>query len=130
MRSTPSIYREQIAGGHKTGHLHHEEHGPHVVPPLVLLTVFAVLMLLTILTVAVTQIDFGYQANLIVALAIAVVKAFLVIAYFMHLRYDSIFYTAIVGICIVFIGVFIITTCLDSGTYAPLLQKTPVTPAS
>ncbi len=130
MRSTPSIFREQVTGAPATEiHDSHGKHHVHAVSPLILIGVFAVLMVLTIITVAVTKVDFGYQANMIVALAIACVKAFLVIAYFMHLRYDSLFYTAIVGICIVFIGVFIITTTLDTDQYQPLLAPTPVTAA-
>ncbi len=127
MQSTPSYFRDQIAKENAKAEAEHAHHGlGHIVPPFVLLTVFAALMVLTIITVAVTKIDFGYQYNLIVALAIAVVKAVLVVAYFMHLRYDSLFYTAIVGICMVFIATFILFTILDTGTYAPLLHPQPV----
>lgn len=131
MRSTPSIFREQVSGA-SVAHADHDDHGGHhvhAVSPLVLVGVFALLMILTIVTVAVTKVDFGYQVNLVIALAIAVVKAFFVVAYFMHLRYDSLFYTAIVGICIVFIGVFIITTMLDTGEYAPNLAPEPIVAA-
>jgi cytochrome c oxidase subunit 4 len=131
MRSTPSIFRDQVSGGAAVTEAPnaHAEHHVHAVSPLVLVGVFSILMLLTIITVAVTKVDFGYQANLVVALAIACVKAFLVIAYFMHLRYDSLFYTAIVGICVVFIGVFIITTMLDTSVNMPDMAPEPVTAA-
>ena len=138
MRSTPSYYREKIDGPHETpgdalvadaapgGH----HHGiAHVVPPSILLGIFAVLMVLTLLTVGVTRYDFGYNVNLIVALGIAVVKAVLVIAYFMHLRYDSPMYTILVALCLVFIGVFITFTIIDTGQYAPILQGAAVAPA-
>ena len=131
MRSTPSIFREQVSG-ESVAHAAHDDHGGHhvhAVSPLILVGVFATLMILTVITVAVTGVDFGYKANLIVALGIAVVKAFLVVAYFMHLRYDSLFYTAIVGICMVFIGVFIITTILDTGEYQPNLAPEPIVAA-
>jgi cytochrome c oxidase subunit 4 len=139
MRSIPSIFREQVSGAGTApgisgnhdmqgGHGHH--HGlSHVISPVVLITVFALLMLLTLVTVGITQFDFGYKINLIVALAIAVVKATLVIAYFMHLRYDSLFYTAIVGMCMVFIGVFIVTTVIDTEQNQPILVPQPVTAA-
>ena len=93
----------------------------HVVSPLILISVFSILMVLTIVTVAVTKIDFGYNANLIVALSIALVKAVLVVMYFMHLRYDNLLYTAIVALCLLFIAVFIGMTIIDSGQYAPIL---------
>ena len=135
MRSTPSYYREQIDGPHPTpgdeaaAHAAPggEHHGiAHVVPPSILIGIFAVLMVLTGLTVGITKWDFGYNINLIVALGIAVVKAVLVIAYFMHLRYDSPMYTILVGLCLVFIGVFITFTIIDTGQYAPILQGAPV----
>ncbi|HEY0009349.1 MAG TPA: cytochrome C oxidase subunit IV family protein [Tepidisphaeraceae bacterium] len=140
MRSTPSIFRQQVAGPHgahsvseATAEVTAHDHNPHgighVVSPLILIGVFAALMVLTIITVAVTAIDLGYKANLIVALAIALVKALLVIAYFMHLRYDSLFYTAIVAGCMIFIAVFIFTTMLDTEQYHPIVQPTPVAPA-
>ncbi|HEX8323041.1 MAG TPA: cytochrome C oxidase subunit IV family protein [Tepidisphaeraceae bacterium] len=140
MRSTPSYYREQIDGPQPTpgdqlvaADAHHAagaHHGiAHVVPPSILIGVFSALMVLTIATVAVTKIDLGYNVNLIVALGIAVVKAVLVIAYFMHLRYDSPMYTVLVGLCLIFIGVFIGFTTLDTGNYAPILDATQVTPA-
>ena len=138
MRSTPSYYREQIDGPHATpgdalaAHAAPggEHHGiAHVVPPSILIGIFSALMVLTLVTVGVTQYDFGYNINLIVALGIAVVKAVLVIAYFMHLRYDSPMYTILVALCLVFIGVFITFTIIDTGQYAPILQGTPVAPA-
>ena len=136
MRSTPSIYRQQVAAHSVASATHdvqasdHNPHGiGHVVSPLILLGVFAALMFLTVITVAVTGVDFGYKINLIVALAIAVVKAVLVVAYFMHLRYDSLFYTAIVAVCMIFIGVFILTVILDTDQYHPIVQPAPVTAA-
>ena len=137
MRSIPSIFREQVAGAPaapgisgehdmKAGDGGHHHGLSHVISPVVLITVFALLMLLTLITVGVTYYDFGYEANLIVALVIATIKATLVVAYFMHLRYDSLFYTAIVGMCIVFIGVFIITTVIDTEENRPILAPQPV----
>ena len=47
--------------------------------------VFAALIVLTGVTVAVSYVDLG-PASVVVALAIACVKAFLVLLFFMHLR--------------------------------------------
>ena len=94
----------------------------HIVSPGLLLAVFGGLMLLTILTVTVsyaessTLIHLGW-ASIWVALAIAVVKAALVAMYFMHLRWDSPFNGAILIIALVFVGVFIGLTVLDTREY-------------
>jgi cytochrome c oxidase subunit 4 len=55
-------------------------HAPpeHVVPPAVYLVIFAVLLALTAVTVAVAFYDLG-ALNVVVALAVAVTKATLVI---------------------------------------------------
>jgi cytochrome c oxidase subunit 4 len=59
----------------------------HVVPPRVYLTIFAALLVLTATTTAVAFVDLGVM-NVVVMLAIAVVKATLVILFFMHVRYS------------------------------------------
>ncbi len=52
------------------------------------LRIAAALLLLLVLTVGVAFIDLG-PLNLLIALSIAIVKAVLVILYFMHVRYSS-----------------------------------------
>jgi cytochrome c oxidase subunit 4 len=60
----------------------------HIIPVRTYLIVFALLMVLLAITVTVSLFDFG-MLNLFVALSIATVKAGLIMAYFMHLRYSS-----------------------------------------
>jgi cytochrome c oxidase subunit 4 len=60
----------------------------HVVPVRTYLLVFASLMVLTAATVAASRFDFG-EGNTIVALAIAVLKASLVVLFFMHVKYSG-----------------------------------------
>jgi cytochrome c oxidase subunit IV len=60
----------------------------HVTSRKVYFLVFAALMILTLATWLVAQVDLGW-ANDIVALAIAVTKALLVILFFMHVRYST-----------------------------------------
>jgi len=60
----------------------------HIVPKRVYLLIFAALLVLTAITVWVAFKDLG-PLNDVVALGIAVVKATLVILYFMHVRYSS-----------------------------------------
>jgi len=93
----------------------------HVVDVRVLLTVFAVLVALTALTVTVSYCDFG-PFNLIVAMGIATVKASLVAMWFMHLRYDSRMYAFIFLLGVAFLGLFLIITMLDAVTYHPEVQ--------
>jgi cytochrome c oxidase subunit 4 len=59
----------------------------HIVPLRIYFAIFAALMILTAVTVAVAYLDLG-PLNTIVALSIAVTKATLVILYFMHVRYS------------------------------------------
>ena len=58
-----------------------------VVPPSTYVTVFAVLISLTVLTVALSFFDLG-QWHTVVGGLIAVVKASLVVLFFMHLYYS------------------------------------------
>jgi len=60
----------------------------HVVPVKIYLAVFAGLIALLALTVAAAFLDFG-PLDRVVTLTIAVIKAGLILAYFMHLRYSS-----------------------------------------
>jgi cytochrome c oxidase subunit 4 len=60
----------------------------HIVPLRVYLAIITILFLLTILTVWVAFQDFGIFNNL-VALTIAVIKALLVVMFFMHLKYSA-----------------------------------------
>jgi cytochrome c oxidase subunit IV len=61
----------------------------HVVPVKTYLLVFFALLVLTGLTTGVAFIDLGAEVNTIVALTIAVVKALLVILFFMHVKYSG-----------------------------------------
>ena len=60
----------------------------HVVSPRLYVLVFAALMVLTVVTVAASRYDFG-EGNTLVAVAIAVLKASLVVLFFMHVKYSS-----------------------------------------
>jgi cytochrome c oxidase subunit IV len=64
----------------------------HIVSKTVYFVIFGALIVGTILTVmaARTDLDFLFHgANTVVALTIAVIKATLVVLYFMHVRYSS-----------------------------------------
>jgi cytochrome c oxidase subunit IV len=60
----------------------------HVTSRKIYFLVFAALIVLTVVTWLVAQVDLGW-ANDVVALTIAVVKALLVLLFFMHVRYST-----------------------------------------
>jgi len=60
----------------------------HIVSPKIYVSVFLALMFFTILTVVVAYFDLG-RANVFIALTIAVIKATLVVLFFMHVRWSS-----------------------------------------
>jgi cytochrome c oxidase subunit 4 len=64
------------------------EYIEHHVPVSTYFLVFGALMALTALTVAVAFVDLG-RLNVVVALAVAVLKASLVVLFFMHVKYAS-----------------------------------------
>ena len=94
----------------------------HVVEVRVLLAVFAALIALTAITVAVSYFDFG-AFNLVVALVVATIKAALVALWFMHLRYESGLNAFIFLVGVVFLGLFLIIALLDSVQYHPNVQS-------
>ena len=72
-------------------HNNHSAHGNglgHILPYNVYVSVFVALIVLTVITVAASQVYFGTM-NVIVALVIASIKATLVALFFMHLKYES-----------------------------------------
>ncbi len=69
------------------------------------LIVFAILLVLTVLTVAASRVDMGGTMNIVVALIIACVKASLVGAFFMHLISEKQLIYSVLYICAAFIVV-------------------------
>jgi len=61
----------------------------HVVPVPVYLGIFVALLVLTATTTAIAFLDLG-PWNTVVALGIAIVKASLVVLFFMHLKYSPV----------------------------------------
>lgn len=108
------------AGG--SGHGHHEGFA-HVMPVPLLLLVGGALLFLTAITVWVTYVDLGRSGNLIVAMVIATIKAALVCAYFMHLRWDKPFNAIVFASSLLFVALFIIVTLLDKSDYEGDIQE-------
>lgn len=84
---------------HQHDHHHHLPHldmGPsepthsefHIVSPKIYLVIAGCLLVLTAATTAISYVELGVF-NAVVALAIAVLKATLVVLFFMHIKYSS-----------------------------------------
>jgi cytochrome c oxidase subunit 4 len=91
------------------------DHHPHVLPLRVYLATWGALLVFTVITVFASSLDLGHTGNLLVALVIATLKAGLVAAVFMHLRYDHKFHTIILLSSIIFLGIFISFTMFDTS---------------
>lgn len=88
----------------------------HMTPTPLLLTILTALLFLTWLTVGVSYIDMG-DLNIVVAMGVATIKASLVGLYFMHLRWDKPFNAIILVGSLLFLGIFLGFSLLDTGEY-------------
>jgi cytochrome c oxidase subunit 4 len=66
----------------------HGEHQHHVTPPGVYVAIFITLLVFTALTVGASYVEMGVW-NPVIALAIGVIKATLVVLFFMGVKYSS-----------------------------------------
>ena len=89
------------------------DHVPHVLPEFIYYGVWVALLILTAITVGVSYLDFGMM-NLVIAMAVATVKAALVSLLFMHLFFDRKFHMLVFVSSLVFLGIFITFTMLDT----------------
>ncbi len=116
--SKPEPGAEQAQAHADHGAEDHEDHGlAHTMPIKGLIGVWAALMVLTVLTVSVTSVDLGYTLNLVVAMAIATVKATLVMLFFMHLWWDKKFNVVVFLSSFLFVLLFVALTVNDRGEY-------------
>jgi cytochrome c oxidase subunit IV len=84
----------------------------HIVPTRVYYLIFAALMVGTAITVGVAFVDLG-PLNAIVALTIAVLKATLVVLFFMHVRYSTRLTWAVVVGSVFWLGLLLALTFSD-----------------
>ncbi len=84
----------------------------HIVPVRVYLAIFAALCVLTVVTVAAAQFDFGPLNNL-AALGIATAKATLVVLYFMHARYSGKLPVLVIAVSVAFFFILVFLTLTD-----------------
>jgi len=103
----------------------HVEHVEHLLPKSLYFKIFGALMVLTALTVSLAYVDLG-QFNIVVALAVAIVKASLVVMFFMHLKYESHLTKVVLGAGVFWL-VLLLGIIMDyvtrSWMYTPHLTK-------
>jgi len=90
--------------------MENEKH--HIIPYSTLLMVLGVLIILTLISVLVTQISLG-TLTVAIALLIAAVKSSFVLRIFMHLKFENRFLSSMVIAVILIISAVIFITLLD-----------------
>lgn len=86
--------------------------------------VLGALVTLTVITLLAAGIDFG-SGNVVIALAIATVKASLVALFFMHLLHEKAMNSIIFVSGLVFLGVFLMLSMLDTETRDAIRPSNP-----
>jgi len=74
--------------------------------------ILVILLTLTFITIFITQFDLKVW-NVTIALIIACVKVFLVLTYFMHLKYESLLFKILVGMVFLLFFIVIVITFID-----------------
>lgn len=87
----------------------------HIVSPKIYYAIFIALVVLTVATWSIAKIDLG-RMNAVVALTIAVIKATLVVLYFMHVRYSSRLTWVFVGAGFFWLAIMVALTLSDYMT--------------
>ena len=107
---------------HGTGQGHH---GHHIISAPTLMIVLLLLLFFTLLTVGLSRGEVWVQdtfdvvlpqwLNVIIAMSIATIKAVLVCAYFMGLRFDKALNSIIMLVCVAAVICFLFFTAIDLG---------------
>lgn len=110
---------------------YHEQTAHHVIPPRVYVTVFALLLIFTALTVFIATVELGAW-NIPVALLIATIKASLVFLFFMGVRWYAPMLKTIAAAGFIWFGIMVMFTLSDfvtrdwAGNNARVLGPAPV----
>ena len=98
----------------------HSEH--HITPLSTYFTVFGSLIVLTFVTVGVSELGLPPTLSIIVAMAVALVKATLVATWFMHLIHDTKLNIALFLASIWFMSIFFIFTTFDMASRGNVMK--------
>ena len=88
----------------------------HIVQPRIYIGIFLSLMVGTALTVLAAFYDFPGPLNAVVALTIAVVKATLVVLFFMHVRYSGRLVWLVIVAALLWLAIMFAITLSDYWT--------------
>lgn len=110
-------------GSHPTAAHDAGAHVSHVVPIWLLGVNAGALLVLTLITVWVTRFDFGPRLNLVIAMVIALIKATLVVLFFMHLVWDKPMNSIVFVSSLTFVTLFVIFALFDSSRYSQNIQQ-------
>ncbi|MDZ4798126.1 MAG: cytochrome C oxidase subunit IV family protein [Bryobacteraceae bacterium] len=120
--ATHTAHSEHLDTSHAHTHAANDdghEHGG----PKVYAAVLAALLLLTVITVGASYIDFGGgMTNVVIAMFIASIKGSLVALFFMHLRWDKPMSAIVFCVSLFFLALFLI------GCYTDLATREPAEP--
>jgi cytochrome c oxidase subunit 4 len=106
-----------------SAHAHNDDHGHgelqmghhHVSSSAMFFNVLVALLILTVVTVGASRIDFG-PANMLIAMLIASVKASLVILFFMHVKWDTAINKIVFLSSFLFLSLLFVFTLADQAT--------------
>jgi cytochrome c oxidase subunit 4 len=87
----------------------------HIVARILYYRIFAVLLLLTLLTVGIAYLNLG-RLNNVIALTIAAGKALLVVLFFMHVRYSNRLIWIVISAGVFWLLVLLVFTLSDYFT--------------
>lgn len=97
-------------------------HDSHI-PLKTYFNILFTLLVLTVITVAAARVDFG-ALNTVIALGIASVKAFFVLGWFMHLKFDDKIYWVMFGTAIFGLILLYFFSVLD--IFTRIMQTNPL----
>ena len=89
-----------------------KNHDNHITSYLLNWTVLLTLLLLTTATILAIKLHFG-AFTVAVALIIACVKAFIVLTYFMHLKFENLLLKLMVGGVFLLFAIVVVITFID-----------------
>jgi caa(3)-type oxidase subunit IV len=86
-----------------------EQEKPHILSFKFQIIILVVLIILTFMAIGATKIDLG-PFSLAAILILAAVQVYIIMAYHMHLKFESLFFKVmVVGLFVLFIAVLIVT---------------------
>ena len=99
-----------------------DSHAHHITPLPTYFAIYGILLVLTIVTVGVSYLGLPNLPALLLAMSIALVKATLVGAWFMHLKYDTKFNIFLFLAAFWFGGSFFLFTFIDLTSRGDILK--------